>query len=71
MNAPEGRNENGFHFHSFTIPGLTFLLFVGGWLNEQWFELATAPTPAHYVSISPNADITALMNMAAVRKKSA
>ena len=71
MNAPEGRNENGFHFHSFTIPGLTFLLFVGGRLNEQWFELATAPTPARYVSISPNADITALMNMAAVRKKSA
>ena len=71
MNAPEGRNEDGFHFRSFAIPGLTFLLFVGGRLNEQWFELATAPTPARYVSISPNADITALMIMAALWKKSA
>ena len=64
-NAPESRNENGYHCHSFTIPGLMFFLYVGARLPGPWFDRSTAPNPGRYVSISPSSDMKWLSDMAA------
>ncbi len=67
-NAPEGKNDKGFHYHSLTIPGLAFFL-VGGRLKEEWFDLSSAPAAGRYVHISAQSDIDALITMAAFKRR--
>jgi len=65
MNAPESKNGNGFHYHSFTIPGMMFLLYAGGKLPSAYFDRSTAPNPGRYVSVCPSGDMTWVADMAA------
>lgn len=53
---PQSTNENGFHHHNFTIPGITFMLFVGGRLPAEYITASFAPAEERLIAIHPKAE---------------
>jgi len=53
---PVSHNENGFHSHTFTIPGMTFMLNVGGRLPSEFIEGSFAPSAQRLIAIFPEAE---------------
>ena len=53
---PLSRNDQGHHEHRFTIPGLTFILYLGGRIQQEAMTLNLAPVPQRYVFIYPQAE---------------
>jgi len=54
MNLPESQTNDGFRTHHFAIPGVIFMLSVGGKIPPD--QMATAPNPECYISICPQFD---------------
>ena len=53
---PLSRNDDGYHEHQFTIPGMTFTLYVGGRLREELVLMNLAPARQRYAFIYPRAE---------------
>jgi len=53
---PISHNEDGFHSHTFTIPGMTFMLNVGGRLPAEFIEASFAPSAQRLIAIFPEAE---------------
>jgi hypothetical protein len=53
---PISENENDFHSHRFTIPGITFMVMLGGRVPAEYMTSSFAPAPEHYVAIYPQAE---------------
>ena len=64
--APQSQRYSGFYVHRFLIPGVLFLLQVGGLVPRRSFEISTAPAPERYIAIHPKSEMDDLMGMAAV-----
>lgn len=60
---PQSRNEDGYHSHFFMIPGLTFIVAVGGRIPSDALASSTAPAPECFVAINPRSEIEELMSM--------
>jgi hypothetical protein len=53
---PLSRNDQGHHEHQFTIPGLSFILYLGGRIPQEAMTLNLAPSPQRYAFIYPRAE---------------
>lgn len=53
---PLSRNDQGHHEHQFTIPGLSFILYLGGRIPPEAMTLNLAPSPQRYALIYPRAE---------------
>jgi hypothetical protein len=49
-------NEDGFHNHTFTIPGMTYMLNVGGRRPAEFIEGSFAPSAQRLIAILPEAE---------------
>jgi len=56
-------NDNGFHSHRFTIPGITFMLSVGARVPAEYLTVSFAPTPEHFIAVYPAAEQRQLMEI--------
>jgi len=56
MLNPHSGNADGFHYHEFTIPGMAFMLFVGGRLQTEYLSMRLAPADEQYIVIYPKAE---------------
>ena len=50
---PLRRNCDGYHVHQFTIPGLSFILYLGGRIPTEAMALNLAPSPQRCALIYP------------------
>jgi len=64
---PQARNRQGYHLHSFTIPGLAFSLGVGSRLPSNSLRISTAPSPEQFVGFCPSAELNEMMGLADVK----
>jgi hypothetical protein len=53
---PISSRQEGIHCHRFSLPGLTFLLFVGSTLTTENVALSMAPAPEGFIWIYPAAE---------------
>jgi hypothetical protein len=60
---PNSGNEDGFHYHQFGIPGLAFMLFVGGNLPGEYLATSLAPSADRYITIYPKAEELHLLKL--------
>ena len=56
MLNPHSGNADGYHYHEFTIPGMAFMLFVGGRLQTEHLSTGLAPAQEQYIVIYPKAE---------------
>jgi len=62
--TPQSGTMDGYHVHKFLMPGMMFLLLVGGRIPEYAFRCSTAPSPERFISIHPKSEINDLAAMA-------
>ncbi len=53
---PISHNEDGFHSHMFTIPGITFSLTVGGRIPNEFLDVNFAPFSERFIVVYPAAE---------------
>ena len=63
---PLSRNDDGYHEHQFTIPGMAFTLYVGGRLREELVLMNLAPAPQRYAFVYPRAEDMQIARLAGI-----
>jgi hypothetical protein len=67
--SPWSRNDQGYHDHNFTIPGLTFMLYLGGRVPQECLEMSLAPSPERHIFIYPRAENIHIAHLAGLYRR--